>query len=224
MRCLKESRKLFYVAGVLPFFFLYIDKPVVLWIRDFYYKLEIHRFIMSLDPLMNVVGNGTTLILGALLVWIGGKFFSRKMYVVGKSLFIVLLSSGIVVQVMKHMIGRARPRLTADTIFIGPSFRSGYDSFPSGHAALVFCLAYILSCYFPKYQLVFYGFASVVALDRVEGFAHFPSDILAGAVVGLAVAKILSTKVFSSQGYSMQEIPRRLSVADDIVNPAKQQS
>jgi membrane-associated phospholipid phosphatase len=200
MHYLKEGRKLFYVAGALPVFFLYLDKTIVLWIRSFYNELEIHRFLWSLDSVINVVGNGATLIFGALLLWVAGRFLSQKMCIVGKSLFIGLLSSGIMVQVMKHLIGRARPRLTADPVFIGPSFRRGYDSFPSGHTALVFCLAYILSRHLPKYRVVFYMFASVVALERVEDFAHFPSDILAGAMIGLIVAKILSVKVLPSDG------------------------
>lgn len=199
MHYLKEGRKLFYVAGVLPVFFIYLDKTIVLWVRGFYNELQIHRVFESLDPLINVAGNGATLILGAFVLCVAGKFFSQKMYIVGKSLFIGLLSSGIVVQVMKHLIGRARPRLTSDSIFIGPSFRSGYDSFPSGHTTLVFCLAYILSRHFPKYRVVFYMFASVVALDRVEDFAHFPSDILAGAMIGLIVAKILYVKGFPAE-------------------------
>jgi membrane-associated phospholipid phosphatase len=200
MRCLKEGRKLFYAAGVLPVFVLYLDKTIVLWIKSFYNEMEIHRLFGSLDPLINFAGNGATLILGALALYIAGKFLSQRMCVVGKSLFIGLLSSGIVVQVMKHLIGRARPRLTSDPVFIGPSFRSGYDSFPSGHSALVFCMAYILSSHFPKYRVIFYMFASIVALDRVEDFAHFPSDILAGAMLGLIVTKILSVKVFPSEG------------------------
>ena len=200
MHYLKESKKLFYVAAVLPVFFLYLDKSIVLWLKGFYNGLQIHRFFVSLDPLINVAGNGATLMAGALVLYVAGKFLSQRICMVGKSLFIGLLSSGIMVQVMKHLIGRARPRLTADPVFIGPSFRSGYDSFPSGHTALVFCLAYILSRNFPKYRVLFYMFASVVALDRVEGFAHFPSDIMAGAMIGLIVAKILSVKVFPSGG------------------------
>jgi membrane-associated phospholipid phosphatase len=200
MHYLREDRKLFYIAGALPVFFFYLDKTIILWIKGFYNELQIRRVFESLDPLINVAGNGATLILGALMICVAGKFLSRKMFIVGKSLLIGLLSSGIVVQVMKHLIGRARPRLTSDSIFIGPSFRSGYDSFPSGHSTLVFCLAYILSRHFPKYRIVFYLFASVVALDRVEDFAHFPSDILAGAMVGLIVAKILSVRVFPSGG------------------------
>jgi membrane-associated phospholipid phosphatase len=202
MHYLKEGRKLCYVAGALPVFFLYLDKTILLWMKGLYNGLQIHRFMESLDPVIHVAGNGATLIFGALVLWIAGKFLGQKMCIVGKSLFIGLLSSGIMVQVMKHLIGRARPRLTSDSIFIGPSFRSGYDSFPSGHTALVFCLAYILSRHFPKYRIVFYMFASVVALDRVEDFAHFPSDILAGAMIGLIVAKILSVKVFEGMQYA----------------------
>jgi len=205
MRYLREGRKLFYVALALPVFFLYLDKTIVLWIKRFYNELEIHRLFGYLDPFINFAGNGATLIVAASVLYAAGSFFSQKMCRVGKSLLIGLLSSGIMVQVMKHLIGRARPRLTADPLFIGPSFRSGYDSFPSGHAAVIFCLAYILSLHFPRCRIVFYMFASIVALNRVEDFAHFPSDILAGAVIGLIVAKILSVKVFPSQGVRYAE-------------------
>jgi membrane-associated phospholipid phosphatase len=86
-------------------------------------------------------------------------------------------------------VGRARPRITHDTIFIGPSFRSGYDSFPSGHATVAFCLAYMLSSYYPKYRAVFYAFAVLVGIDRIQGFHHFPADVLGGIVVGTLVGE-----------------------------------
>jgi len=205
MRYLREGRKLLYVAAALPVFFIYLDKTIVLWIKRFYNELEIHRLFGFLDPLIDFAGNGATLVAVALTLYVAGRFFSQKMCRVGKSLLIGLVSSGIMVQAMKHLIGRARPRVTADPVFIGPSFRSGYDSFPSGHTTVVFCLAYILSRHFPRYKIAFYMFASVVALDRVEDFAHFPSDILAGAVLGLIVAQILFIKVFPSQGVGYAE-------------------
>jgi len=73
MHYLKEGRKLFYVAVVLPVFFLYPDKTIALWIKGFDNELQIHRCLESIDPLINVVGNGATLIFSALLLWIAGE-------------------------------------------------------------------------------------------------------------------------------------------------------
>ena len=70
MHYLKESKKLFYVAAVLPVFFLYLDKSIVLWLKGFYNGLQIHRFFVSLDPLINVAGNGATLMAGALVLYV----------------------------------------------------------------------------------------------------------------------------------------------------------
>jgi membrane-associated phospholipid phosphatase len=62
---------------------------------------------------------------------------------------------------------------------------------------MVFFFAYTLSRHFPKYRVLFYLFALAVSIDRVEELAHFPSDILAGAIVGLIVGKVFSDKISS---------------------------
>lgn len=99
-------------------------------------------------------------------------------------------------------MGRARPRLTDDLVFIGPSLKGVYDSFPSGYTAVVFCLAYILSQHFPKYRFIFYIFAFMVGFERLEDISHFLSDVLAGGIVGIIVGKLLSVKLIERE--SMQ--------------------
>ena len=43
----------------------------------------------------------------------------------------------------------------------------------------------------------------MIGLERVEGIAHFPSDVLAGAVIGIVIAKLLSVKVFRSESSAL---------------------
>jgi undecaprenyl-diphosphatase len=192
MQFLKNNKRMFYVVFFFPLFFLYLDRTVVLWIRDVHIdNTYLYAFLRSLDPLIDFISHGATLIAVAFVLYLIGRFLRPGLYDVGRSLLAGLVTAGISVQLLKHLIGRARPRLTDDSIFIGPSLKSGYDSFPSGHTTLAFCLAYILSQYFPKYRTPFYLFALVVSLERIEDIAHFPSDVLAGAVVGLIVGKIL---------------------------------
>ncbi len=58
-------------------------------------------------------------------------------------------------------------------------------SFPSGHTAFVFTQAYILSHHYPKATVPVFAFASAVGLSRVYIKKHYPSDVLAGAVLGI---------------------------------------
>jgi membrane-associated phospholipid phosphatase len=184
MRYLKRSSCLVAAAlSIVPA--LFFDKKVMLWVEHFYaVHPALFHFSQDIDPFIGFIANGGTLIALALVLMAAGRFYRRKLYEPGKALFLGLISAGIAVQVIKHLAGRARPRLTFDTVFIGPNLKSGYDSFPSGHTTMAFCLACILSRQYPRYRVVYYLFAVIVGMYRIEGFNHFPSDVLAGAVLG----------------------------------------
>lgn len=201
---LKDHKKFLLYTGLALLFlvlFSFFDKAAVLWIgnsQKTVYNSEIYQWLESVDPFINFISHGTTLIIMAFLLCVLGKMLSKRLYSLGKILFIGFLSSGIAVQFLKHLIGRARPRLTHELAVIGPSLRFGYDSFPSGHTAVVFCLAYILSQYSPEYSFFFYTFSLVVGFERIEDLSHFPSDVLAGAILGLIIGKLLLKIMTSS--------------------------
>ncbi len=64
----------------------------------------------------------------------------------------------------------------------------GYDSFPSGHATVFFGLATAIYLYNKKIGIVFYVFATLIAVSRVITGVHFPVDIFVGAIIGIFVA------------------------------------
>ena len=64
-------------------------------------------------------------------------------------------------------------------------------SFPSGHAATSFAGAWVLGSVWPRRRPVFLGLATLVSLSRVYLGAHDPGEILAGTVLGLALAELL---------------------------------
>ena len=96
--------------------------------------------------------------------------------------------SGILVQVVKHLVGRPRPRLWEQGVrHFGPTMVSGFDSFPSGHTATSMAIALVLAYHFPRLGPIFLAMAAFVAASRVLGGSHFFTDVLGGMVLGLAV-------------------------------------
>lgn len=184
------------IAVLVPFVLIYADERVLTWVREFHkVNPDISRLLRAADKVMYYAAHGTTMIGGAVLVYLYGRYVNRRFLDIGKSLFIGLAASGISVQVIKHLIGRARPRISDSLVIIGPSLRGGYDSFPSGHSAMAFCLAAILSRYYRGYWIPFYIFAVLEGLARVDGTSHFPADVLAGAIVGTVAAKLVEMKL-----------------------------
>jgi membrane-associated phospholipid phosphatase len=115
--------------------------------------------------------------------------------------FSVQAFSGILSQIVKHLVGRARPKLL-DTL--GPhhfdlfSVKAVLASFPSGHTTTVFAAAAALGLLSPRRALVFFVLALPVAASRLIVGAHYPSDVLGGVFLGLgsalAVARIFGRR------------------------------
>ncbi|MDP9285952.1 MAG: phosphatase PAP2 family protein [Actinomycetota bacterium] len=61
------------------------------------------------------------------------------------------------------------------------------SSFPAGHAATAFAGAVVLSVVAPRLAPAFLGLAVLIAISRVYVGVHYPTDVLAGAVLGALV-------------------------------------
>lgn len=112
------------------------------------------------------------------------KSLQRKGLVMGASLITAsLISTGL-----KHSINRTRPFVTYPDIQRLSS--AGSPSFPSGHTSDAFATATSLSLAFPKWYVIApsYLYASAVGYSRMHLGVHYPSDVLAGAVVGAGSA------------------------------------
>ena len=94
-------------------------------------------------------------------------------------------------QLLKHLIGRPRPRFAhSDEFSMGPSLTGGFDSFPSGHAASAFGAAAVLAWFFPAVRVHLYLVAGLVSTARVLRGSHFPRDVLAGAILGVVLGSV----------------------------------
>lgn len=89
------------------------------------------------------------------------------------------LAPGIVENLLNHLVMRPRPPVE----HVLPAYTS---SFPSGHTVIAFALAPVLSHRLPAGRAYFYTIAVLVGLTRVYLGLHYPTDVLAGAALGLA--------------------------------------
>lgn len=93
---------------------------------------------------------------------------------------------------IKLVAKRPRPRLEGLPPLGGaPSSLS----FPSAHATASFAAATAMSRLAPELKLAFFGAAAVMAVSRPYLGMHYPSDIVAGAVLGTVVGTAASTLI-----------------------------
>lgn len=85
--------------------------------------------------------------------------------------------------VIKPYFARSRPEKVNVGVILRTHSHSGY-SFPSNHAANSFAVANTVGFYFPVVRMLILGYAAAVAYSRVYCGVHFPSDVVAGALIG----------------------------------------
>jgi undecaprenyl-diphosphatase len=103
-------------------------------------------------------------------------------------LFLSVLTSMLAGEVIKGIVGRARPFVGghADPFnYSHFAWTEAYASFPSGHANAAFALAFAVSAVWPRLRTVMWIYAVVIALTRIALLAHHPSDVVGGALVGI---------------------------------------
>ncbi|MBB6125968.1 phosphatase PAP2 family protein [Mucilaginibacter lappiensis] len=103
--------------------------------------------------------------------------------------FINLGASVLVTQLIKISVNRTRPAdRYPDEIFVNSPTHN--QSFPSGHTSLAFATATTLSMQYKKWYVTVpaYAWASSVAYSRMYLGKHYPTDVLAGAAVGIGSA------------------------------------
>jgi membrane-associated phospholipid phosphatase len=105
-----------------------------------------------------------------------------------------LVTSGVVVNLLKWGLGRARPSLSdgsAPFDFAPIATSAGWASFPSGHATTIVAMAAAVGFLWPRHRLIFLSLAVWVAASRVMVGAHWASDVVAGIALGAATAYAL---------------------------------
>ena len=106
-------------------------------------------------------------------------------------IFCAVIASNLVTEVLKYCIGRGRPFVGGEANAFHFSHFAGnpaYYSFPSGHATTAFALALAVSAVWPQARVAMSVYALIIAATRLVLLAHHPSDVVAGAMVGIVGA------------------------------------
>lgn len=106
-------------------------------------------------------------------------------------LFCAVLVSVFACELIKWIVGRGRPFVGGHANPFNFSHFAGteaYSSFPSGHATTAFALAFAVAAIWPRARVAIFAYALVIAATRLVLLAHHPSDVFAGALVGITGA------------------------------------
>ena len=102
-------------------------------------------------------------------------------------LFLAVAVPSLFTTIVKRLIGRARPfvDLAGDPFHYQPFvWRADYASLPSGHATTAVAAAVAIGLVWPRLRAPFWIYALIILASRVLLAAHYPSDVVAGAMVG----------------------------------------
>lgn len=126
---------------------------------------------------------------------LNGGNWRKKIHIFITTALSVILARGLITEIIRFVYGRERP---FEALRFEPLIsESAKNSFPSGHAAFFFALAFSIFCFNRRLGYWFLGLAMVISLARIFVGVHWPSDILGGFLV--AVISILVVKKFLKQ-------------------------
>lgn len=152
--------------------------------------INLHRD-RRLDNTFNVITNSVTPIMIGTPIILYGLSMTTKDTLMRQNFFyvgITLISVAAVTTALKYSINRPRPFATYPDLEKETS--AGSPSFPSGHTSNAFALATSVSLAYPKWYIIVpsYLWAGLVAYSRMDLGVHYPSDVLAGALIGAGTA------------------------------------
>jgi membrane-associated phospholipid phosphatase len=108
--------------------------------------------------------------------------------------FFAVLVPVLAGELIKFIVGRGRPFVggTANAFnFAHFAGTEAYASFPSGHSITCVALAFSVSALWPRLRMVMVAYALVIIATRLVLLAHHPSDVVAGALIGVLGAMLV---------------------------------
>ena len=132
--------------------------------------------------------------MAAALLALGGGRTGRR--AAGHGLASLAVTSAVVNVAVKRLARRRRPDRLAGEVPLARHVRMPSSrSFPSGHAATAFAFATGVGHVSPSAAVPLRALAALVAYSRVHTGVHYPADVLAGSLLGTALAQLVTNRL-----------------------------
>ncbi len=170
------------------------DVPLTRFVRSLYPPVGSvpNPWLVQFSDLGDRLGKGDSLvILSLVLLAVGYGLKHPQWKDAGWQSLIAHGLAGLTANILKHVIGRARPKfMHAGNLEFSPAGGSGWDSFPSGHAAAAIAVATVLAAKFPRARWPILVAAVIIAASRILRGSHYLTDVAGGAALGCVMGVI----------------------------------
>ena len=190
------------IAAVIIAAAFYLDEAV----RDF---IAQHQNPAMRNLMRNVSRFGDWLehfALGLILLtvawWRGNKKWTR----IFLSMLIALAIAGLAGRVIKISTGRARPSVKTEQGWNGPRWSTKYHAFPSGHVVASTAFFIVLLFANRRIGLPCLAIPILIGFSRLYGRAHYLSDVICAAVLGILCAFLVWRFILPKIGDQKSEI------------------
>ncbi|MGA7674659.1 MAG: phosphatase PAP2 family protein [Rhizomicrobium sp.] len=180
-----------------------VDRPAVHFIYD-HVGMRFHNFLSATTHMAKAAHwlAAACLVYAAAwawLRWIGENPAIKLASQVALAFLASLALGSAVLHGIKLVLGRRRPRDELEMNrygFILFGFNLDWNSFPSGHALTIMCVATIATALWPQLAVLWFAAALWLGLTRALLTAHFLSDVFVGAGIGLLSAREVLVNFF----------------------------
>lgn len=163
-----------------------MDGRLLLWLKDAFSHPVLDEIMIFISSLAN---KGVIwIVIGVLFLLYGCR--DRQWVNRGLLVLFSLLANFLACNLtLKPLIDRTRPYYVLGYDPIIPPV--GDPSFPSGHTSVSFAAATAIYAIDRKWGIAAYLFAAVMGFSRLYLGVHFPTDVVCGAILGIAAAKVV---------------------------------
>lgn len=176
---------IFLLAFFVSMFF--IDNNLRVWVQS-----TQNPFFDSVFSIFHTYGKVQPVLILFLVFYFGGLLLKKeKVRSIGYKIFQLFIYSGLIVTILKSLIGRWRPfngvgQLYFTPFVLGPNARL---SLPSGDVAIAFTISFVFSSLYDNnlWKSFWYFIASLTTIGRIYHDQHWLSDVLLSAFITISI-------------------------------------
>jgi membrane-associated phospholipid phosphatase len=179
------------VAIIYIILFFFFDRAIDLWVHYNYSNTWLFQLCTDISYSAKGEFVNIAIVICFLLIIISDPYIKRRWTM---NLLYICISVSIAIIIggaFKYLLARYRPIMLFEHNLYGMHLFSSewvLNSTPSGHALRAFSLLTALSLLYRRFTVVFISVAVLIGASRVAVTAHYPSDVVLGAFIGIFTA------------------------------------